>query len=204
MIPKPPKTAPPPVPVTLSKALLVEGATPMHFFEALLDELGFQDQVEIRSFGGVQDLRAALRALASSSEFARVVKSVGVVRDAESDAKGARQSAEDALGAAGLPEGMRSSVFILPDNERPGMLETLCLDSIRQDPVFSCVEQFFECIARQSVELPSPPRDAKNYAQAYLATRKEVQLFPGLAAYRGYWPWDSRVFHDLKEFLKAL
>ena len=84
------------------------------------------------------------------------------------------------------------------------MLETLCVDSIRQEPVFSCVERFFECVGKQGVDLPSAPKDAKNYAQAFLATRKEVQLFPGLAAYRGYWPWDSRVFHDLKEFLKAL
>ena len=204
MIPRLPKTPAPPLPVTLSKLLLVEGATPMHFFEALLRELGFQDQVEIHDFGGVQDLKEALRAVAATSEFRLRVKSLGVIRDAETDATAARQSVDDALAAAGLPEGVQTSVFILPDNEREGMIETLCVDSIRQDPVFSCVKQFFDCVARQGVELPSPPRDAKNYAQAYLATRKAVQLFPGLAAYRGYWPWDSPVFHDLKECLKAL
>lgn len=204
MIPRPPKTAPPPVPVSLSKVLLVEGNTPLHFFEALLSELALQDEVEICNFGGVRDLRAAARTLASSSEFRRLVKSVGVVRDAETNVKAARQSAEDALTAAGLPEGVETSVFILPDNKRPGMIETLCIESVRQDPVFSCVEQFFQCVETQGVDLPGAPQDAKSYAQAFLATRKEVQLYPGIAAYRGYWPWDSPVFEDLKNFLRAL
>ena len=204
MIPRPPKTPAPPLPVTLSKLLLVEGSTPQHFFEALLRELALQDQVEIHDFGGVQDLKEALRAVASTSEFRVRVKSLGVVRDAETDASAARQSVDHALAAAGLPEGVQTSVFILPDNQREGMIETLCVDSIREDPVFSCVEQFFECVTRQGVELPSPPKDAKNYAQAYLATQPQVQLFPGLAAYRGYWPWGSRVLDELKEFLSAL
>ncbi len=204
MIPRPPKTAPPPVPVSLSKVLLVEGPTPTHFFEALLKELGLKDKVEIRDFDGVEHLRAFVRALAATSEFRLLVKSVGVVRDAETNAKAARQSAEDALAAAGLPEGVQTSVFILPDNKRPGMIETLCIDSVRQDPVFPCVEQFFKCVETQGVDLPGAPQDAKNYTQAFLATREDVELYPGIAAYRGYWPWDSPVFDDLKKFLEAL
>jgi hypothetical protein len=204
MIARPPKMPAPPAAVSLSKLLLVEGSTPTHFFEALLSEMGLKDDVEIRDFGGVEQLRAFVRALASTSEFRRQVRSLGVVRDAERDASAARQSVEHALSAAGLPEGVQDSIFILPDNERAGMIETLCVDSIREDPVFSCVEQFFECVQKQGVELPSAPQDAKSYAQAYLATRTEVQLFSGLAAYRGYWPWDSAVFDDLKKFLKAL
>jgi hypothetical protein len=204
MIPEPPRRAPSPVPVGLSKVLLVEGSTPLHFFEALASELGLNDQVEIRSFGGVEQLRPFVRTLASTSEFRRLVRSLGVVRDAETDAKAARQSVEDALAAAGLREGVQTSVFILPDNERPGMIETLCVESVRQDPVFACVEDFFECVETQGAGLPGGPQDAKNYAQAFLATRKAVQLFPGLAAYRRYWPWESPVFDDLKGFLQAL
>jgi len=161
MIPRPPKTEPPPVPVSLSKVLLVEGSTPLHFFEALLSELGLHDLVEIRDFGGVRDLRPAVRALASSSEFRRLVKSLGVVRDAETDAKAARQSAEDALAAAGLPEGVETSVFIPPDNKQPGMIETLCVESVRRDPAFACVEEFFKCLGTQGVDLPDTPQDAK-------------------------------------------
>jgi len=204
MIPRPPKIEPPPVPVSLSKVLLVEGSTPVHFFEALLCQLGLNDSVEIRDFGGVRQMRAFVRAFASSSEFRRLVKSMGVVRDAETNAGGARQSVDDALKAAALPEAVQTSVFILPDNERPGMIETLCIESVRQTPVFSCVEQFFQCVETQGVDLPGAPHDAKNRAQAFLATRSEVQLYPGIAAYRGYWPWDSAVFANLKEFLEAL
>ncbi|HEY7428041.1 MAG TPA: hypothetical protein VH682_27655 [Gemmataceae bacterium] len=45
---------------------------------------------------------------------------------------------------------------------------------------------------------------AKNHAQAYLATRQEAQMFPGIAAYRGYWPWGSAAFQPLISFLQAL
>ncbi len=36
--PQPPRPAPPATAITRSKLLLVEGATPMHFFEALLQQ----------------------------------------------------------------------------------------------------------------------------------------------------------------------
>ncbi|MFH1924824.1 MAG: DUF3226 domain-containing protein [Planctomycetota bacterium] len=187
MIPRPPETAPPPpIPVSLSKVLLVEGKTPLHFFEALLSAMGVRSEVEILDFGGVDQFRAFVRTLASTSDFRRLVKSLGVVCDAESDAKARRQSADDALAAAGLPKGVRTSVFILPDNRSPGMIETLCIESVRQAPVFACVEQFFQCVEGQGVDLSEAPQSAKNYAQAFLASRKEVQLYPGIAAYRGY------------------
>ena len=193
-----------PVPISLSKVLLVEGQTPVHFFEALLQHLKLSNQVEIHDFGGAENLRAALRALVASSDFRTRVKSLGVVRDAESDAKTARQSVDDALIAADLAKDVRASVFILPDNDRPGMIETLCLDSVRDEPVFACVEEFFECAKNHGVKPRTPSRDPKSYAQAFLATRQDVQLFPGLAAYRGYWPWNSPVFNSLKDFLRSL
>jgi len=59
-------------------------------------------------------------------------------------------------------------------------------------------------IKNQGVDLPGGPQSAKNYVQAFLATRKDVQLFLGLAAYRGCWPWGSPAFDGVKDFLKAL
>jgi hypothetical protein len=52
MLAQPPRMAPPPVPIALSKLLLVEGDTPMHFFEALLQHLGLGSAVEVRNFRG--------------------------------------------------------------------------------------------------------------------------------------------------------
>jgi hypothetical protein len=212
MIPaQPPQTPPPPTLIQLPKLLLVEGNTPMHFFEALLRHLGLQPQIEIRNFGSINNLRPVLLALATTDEFKRLVTSVGVVRDAENDAAAALQSVQDVFAAAGLTLAamphIRTAIFILPDNSSPGKIETLCMQSVRADPdhapVYSCAEEFFACV-QQNGQLPAKFDEAKAYAQVFLATREDVQLFPGLAAYRGYWPWDSAVFDPLKQFLRAL
>jgi hypothetical protein len=213
MIPvRPPVAAPPPVPITLPKLLLVEGATPMHFFEAFLQHLGIASEIEIRNYGGINDLTTFLRFLTASGSFRRLVTSLGVVRDAEADAAAAFGSVTAAFAAVGLTSArmppIRTSVFILPDNRSPGMIETLGMEAVKAEPslagAYACVEEFFACLKRTLVDLPDPLPLAKNHAQAYLATRKEVQLYPGLAAYKGSWPWDNPTFDPLKQFLLAL
>ena len=214
MIPQPPKAPKQqPISVTLSKLLFVEGDTPMHFFEALLRNLRLEQEVEIRNFRGVGDFKTFLINLAHTAEFQRLVTSVGIVRDAEDKpAAHARQSVEYALTAAGLtPQRtppIQTSIFILPDNTNPGMIETLCMEAVKTEPALAdthrCVEDFFACLTRSNIALPAPPLLAKSHAQAYLATRQEAQMFPGLAAYRGYWPWTAAAFQPLIHFLQLL
>ena len=209
MIPaRPPKAPPAPTPIQLSKLLLVEGDTPMHFFEALLQHLGLQDQIEIRNFGGITDLRSFLPSLLVTPGFKERVKVLAAVRDAEENAYAARQSINDALTAAGLtPQAVpqvRTAIFILPDGQNPGKIETLCMRSVSADPAYSCVEKFFDCVRKEKGALPVNFDQAKAYAQVFLATRENVQLFPGVAAYRGYWSWDSAVFAPLNQFLQSL
>lgn len=196
--------APPPVPLSVSKLLVVEGQTPLHFVEALLLHLGLSPQVEVRSFGGVRDLRDSLAALAKTPGF-HLVQSLGILRDAEQDAKAASAAVRGAVAAAGLDQlGVNTSVFILPDNARPGMIETLLVDSLRSDPIYACIEEFFDCTAKVGAPLPTGEVSAKSLAQTYLATRPKVQMYPGTAAYRGYWQWDSPVFDGIKQFMQAL
>jgi hypothetical protein len=212
MIPsRPPPPAP--APISLPKLLLVEGSTPLHFFEALLQRLGLSAQVEIRDFHGVPDFKAYLADLAKSNAFKTLVTSVGVVRDAEDKpAASARRSVQDALVAAGLGStgapSVRTAIFILPDDTRAGMIETLCMEAARNERTLgdacACVDEFFACLRTHSIAMPTGIRFAKHEAQAYLATRSEVQLFAGLAAYRDYWPFDNAVFDPIKQFLRAL
>src|SRR5712692_7571409 len=117
----PARVPPPPGPVRLAKLLLVEGDTPMHFFEALLKDLGLHNDIEIGNFRGVGDFKTFLINLADTDEFKRVVTSVGVIRDAEEKpATAARSAIEYAFNAAGLTPArtppVRTSVFILPDD----------------------------------------------------------------------------------------
>jgi hypothetical protein len=213
MIPRPAPALPAPLPpVSLPRLLLVEGDTPLHFFEAFLTHLALNTGIEIRNFRSVTNLRAFLIDLAATAEFQTLVTSVGIVRDAEADAAAARQSVEGALTAAGLTATkvppITTSIFILPDNASPGMIETLCMQATEAEAAHrgacTCVAEFFTCLGRSGASLPAEPKLAKNRAQAYLATRMDVQLFPGQAAYRGHWPWDNPVFDRLRLFLQAL
>ncbi len=212
MIARHAKAAPAPAPIALSKLLLVEGATPMNFFEAMLQHLGLAQQIEVHDFHGVGDLAKYLAGLVPMTQFRRV-NSVGVIRDAEDKpAVDARRSVEAAFAAVGLTPTrkplVRTAAFILPDDTNPGMIETLCMEAVRQEPTLadalSCVDDFFHCLDRKKVVVPGPPIRAKHHAQAYLATRPEAQMFPGIAAYRGYWPWNSPAFDPLKQFLAGL
>lgn len=207
------QSPPPPGPITLTKLLLVEGNTPMHFFEALLRHLGLDSQIEIRNYGGIRDLATYLTTLIATPAFQQLAKSLGIIRDAEDKpAAIARQSVENALAAAGLTPlrnpPIRTSIFILPDNTNPGMIETLCMEAVKNEAAlaaaYRCVEDFFSCLSRSQIALPALPVLAKHHAQAYLASRPEAQMFPGLAAYRGYWPWGNALFQPLIGFLQSL
>jgi hypothetical protein len=207
--PRQPKISPPPL--TLAKLLIVEGDTPLHFFEALLRHLQLDHIIEIRSFGGIGDFGQYVIDLTKASDFQQV-SSVGVVRDAENDAAAARASVTHALASAGLTSGrvpiVRTSIFVLPDNQTPGMLETLCMRAVQGDTglagAWGCVQQFFACLAQSQVLLTTTPVLAKHHAQVYLATLQKPQMFPGIAAYHDAWPFANVVFDDLKKFLHSL
>jgi hypothetical protein len=82
------------------------------------------------------------------------------------------------------------------------MLETLCLQSVTDDPAVQCVDDFFRCLEREG--LKSPTNLAKARAHVFLASRPRPDLLVGQAAHAGYWRWDHAVFDQLKEFLRSL
>jgi len=198
------RAAQPPQSIKLSKLLLVEGETPAHLFEALATYLKLDDAIEIRSFGGNRQLRKFLAVLSSTQEFRTVVKSLGIARDAEDSPEGAKRAVEEAIIAAKLDDVVKVSTFILPDGTEPGMIETVCLRSVEEERHFGCIGSFVDCIGAQGVELPHGIVRSKHLAQIYLATMSDPQLFPGLAAYKGTWPFDHAAFEPLRAFLIGL
>ena len=167
--------------------------------------------VQVQNAGSVEQLRPLLKALVRIPGFDRVVVSVGVVRDADASAPSAAQSVRDALGAAGLAvpphaatqagSDPKTSLFVMPNNAEPGMLETLCLRWVANDPAFACIDDFFDCVRRTST-LPSNMDKAR--VQAFLSSRPELKRLLGEAAHAGYWNWDHAAFDDLKAFLRSL
>ena len=71
--------------------LLVEGKDQRNFFGALVEHLKIED-VQIQDFGGVDDLRRFLGVMVKQSGFHGTVRMLGIVRDAETSARGAFQS----------------------------------------------------------------------------------------------------------------
>lgn len=191
--------------------LLVEGNDPRNFFEALVRHME-RDDIQVRNFGGVNELRGFLSAFVAMPGFGETVRSLGIVRDAEADARGAFQSVQSRLRNAGLPvpdaidqraEGPPSvSALILPGDGRPGMLETLLCETFAGSAEDDCVTEFLDCAS----ELPgaSVTRPDKARAHAWLATQPEPHFSVGYAAQRGYWDLDHPTLGGVRDFLRSL
>lgn len=202
---------PQPKTLTHSKQLLVEGRDGVAFFAALLNQLG-QREIQIQNFGGITELRPFLKALRNEPGFEEIVTSLGVIRDAETNPQGAFQSVRDALRASGLPASEKPEVvesgspqtvvLILPNASTPGMLETLCLESVANEPAINCVDHYFDCLNQQTGF--SPNNVFKARLHAFLSAKPKPGLRVGDAASAGYFPWDHPAFDHIKQFLLNL
>lgn len=186
--------------------LLVEGNDQRNFFEAFTKHLSIQS-IQIQNFGGVGELHGFISGFAKIPNFAKV-RRMGIVRDAETSAKSAFQSVQSALRNAHLPappyaggrsEGSpRVSVFVLPDNSQPGMLETLLCRTFADAAEDRCIDKYFACVGAP-VHQPEKAR-----ARAWLATKPKPHLSVGAAAKNGYWDLNDAVFADLRNFMQKL
>jgi len=191
--------------------LLVEGNDQRNFFEAFIEHLSL-DNIQIQNFGGVNELRGFLLALANAPGFREIVQSVGIVRDAETSAQGAFQSVQSSLNNAGLsvpnrPEDRADSspavtVLILPGNNSPGMLETLLCQSFGSTQEEACINAFFICVKAIPTMSINNPDKARAYA--YLTTKPNPYHSVGMAAKQSYWDLDHLVFDRIRQFLRDL
>ena len=192
------------------KLLIGEGREEVVFFTAFLKHLHIND-MQIEEYGGTPQFRPYLKALKLRPNFTQLV-SLGIVRDADTDATRAFQSVRDALrnadlavpGTPGQIAGvdLRVGVWVMPDGQGPGMLENLCLAAVQNDPAMPCVDDYFMCLFHNSQNQPNNP--AKARVHAWLASREVPDLRLGEAAAKGYWPWASAAFEPLKTFLQTL
>lgn len=195
----------PPIKIEQETQLLVEGRDTDVFINALLQHLSLIG-VQVHNFGGVEQLSRFLKTFIASPGFHQIVKSLGIIRDAEKSTGSARQSVHDILRQVNLPlpdqKGTpQTSVYIFPDNKNSGMLETLCLTSVQNDPAIICIERYMECLEKQQLHISNPE---KAKVQAFLASRLKFVAHLGEAANKGYWQWENTAFAELKQFLKRL
>lgn len=193
--------------------LLVEGRDECNFFEAFIEHLSLEQvDIQIHDFGGVNGLRGFLRAIVTSSGFEKNVRSIGIVRDAETCAESAFQSVRSSLENAGLPlpaqpgyptdTSPKVTVLILPGDNRPGMLETLLCESFKDEPENRCIDDFLNCVT--AIPEVSVDRPYKARAHAFLATKPDPHVSVGVAAKNGYWDLDHPVLGDVRSFLTSI
>ena len=179
---------------------------------AILDRLEPSD-VQISSFGGINQLRVFLSALWNAPAARATIEAIGIVRDAETDAEAAFESARDAIRSVDLTapdrplqvadEQPKMGILILPPEKPDGMLEDVCLDAVHDDPAMRCVEEYLACVQDRVPDWQNRhPSKAK--VQAFLASRERPGLRLGEAAARGEWNWEHGTYDPVRQFIEDL
>jgi hypothetical protein len=134
-----------------------------------------------------------------------------IIRDADDNPIGAFQSVYDSLRHHELPLPLRHGaltdgaprvgVFIMPDGEADGMLESLCMQAVKDKPETSCLDAYINCVAEKGLN-PKPLEKAR--VHAWLASQPEPDKRVGEAAQAGYWPFGHPVFTNLWQFIREM
>jgi len=125
--------------VTKEKILIVEGKDEENFLKALfknISQLELQlKNIQIFPLGGMEKLSKTMIALVETSGWDSV-KSIGLIRDADENAKSALDSIVQVLKDNNLPipnspstfskGSPRTGIFIISDRKEKGELESLC------------------------------------------------------------------------------
>ena len=198
--------------------LIVEGNDDKCFFEALLSYLssssGLQSisqSFDIYNLNGKDRLNDVLKTIKQTPGF-NSVKALGIVRDSNSHPAQTFQSIQDALKSAGFSypkkememvgEEPKISIKLIPGINQTGMLEDLCLSSVRADPAINCVDSYFDCLKERKIIISKDKSKAKS--QAFLASRPRSPRDIGIAAKRSVWPFESPAFEEIRHFLTNL
>lgn len=193
------------------KFVFCEGGDDLAVIKGVAASIGLPD-IEVEPFQGKDKLRNFLREVQTRPEFSRnLVTAMGIVRDADADGGAAFQSVRDALLTNGFKapdgnggfaaNGIKTGILIVGPRDGKGMVEDLCLNSVSDQPEFPCVDDYFQCITQKSGRKDF---SSKAKIRVWMASHVDYDLRVGIAAEKGYWPWDNPVFDPLKEFLRQL
>ncbi len=196
--------------------LIVEGQDEKGFFATLLKYLDI-NTVQIINVAGRENLKNTLESLSIITNFDKVTH-IGFVFDAEkNEAKSTFQSFESNLKkifpAECIPKKsgdvvkaeIACGIFIMPDNKRSGMLEDLCLDSVRHTTLFPIANSYV-----QNARMLQSESDKEKYnihkalLQTYLAGLPNLCNSIRVAVAKGVFNFENNAFGEIKDFLTKL
>ena len=196
-----------------SRLLLVEGQDEINLLKALIRHfMKGETGLQVIAAGGKDKFPKNLTAIKTAAQADRKLHTIGVLRDADNNPKGAFQSVCEHLRRVGYTppksHGTFSSgspsigVFILPDGHTRGAVETLCRQSVKDTDTAQCVEQYLNCLTERNA-MQSNNQD-KSFAHAYLAAMHNPVARVGEGALGGIWDFDSLAFQSLVCFVRSI
>src|SRR6266540_821533 len=121
--------------------LVGEGKEEVLFFSAMLKHLQIFG-VQVEQYNGRTGLGAYLRTLKVRPGFSALA-TLGVTRDADGNPTGSLNSMQAAVEQAQFRTELIVRLFLLPGAGRKGALEDLFLETIADQPIETCIEDYF-------------------------------------------------------------
>jgi len=174
--------------------------------------------VEVEVLGGKDALERYLVGLPLRPGFDGL-RALGIVVDADDDASATLRSVTAHLASGQhlradqtndithryLVDGRlcRLGVFIAPDGQGPGALESLYLQAVGPGESIDCVRDFMRCMG-DLVQFTTAAQRAKAEFHAWLSVCDEPGILPGYALDRNIIDRNSPAFGPIRQFLQDL
>ena len=190
------------------KIILTEGKDDKYFIKKFL-EYEKIEEVQVISLGGESKIKLTFPLFFTRGDF-DIIKKLAIIRDADTNSDDKFKSTIYHIKNNGLtPPGSLNSfsnkkpnigVFIITKvGLKNGMLEDLCLETVKDSEAMKCVEKFFGCVNK----LPDKPKNpSKSKCQAYSATLPISYPNIGIAAKNSVWSFENKGLNELRTFLQ--
>lgn len=199
------------------KLLLAEGAD-VHRFLIYACKAYKKSDVQVIDFGGINDLRPFLKNLVDVMANFSKVKTLVIVRDAETNIDSAVAKITSVLQNVNLPvppepfrfssnNNIRTAFMLFPGPDlngkcRNGTLEDLCLRTVNDVPLLKCVDTFLQCAQETHEDLKHP---WKSRLYAYLAGKDDhAGKKIGQAAKDKVWKFNHAAMLPFKKIIQEM
>lgn len=196
--------------------LLCEGKEDVTVFNKIAEHASLGG-IDIRDFGGKDRFGAYLKMLSNSPEYVRGrISRILLTRDADEEPSAAIESlstaVEQHLGSnprsadkwLRLSSGTEIAIWVAPGGNRPGMIESLCLDAAKNatPDTFDCLETYTDCLQQKhGIELHEKERFAiwTLAAQGQALGRKSLPFSDALQ--RMEFDWGHETFNEIRRLI---
>jgi hypothetical protein len=193
------------------KLVLCEGPDEVSVLQQLCGARGIPG-LTVEPYNGRNKLPNVLRELPKRPEYVQQqIESLAILLDANGNPTGAWQRVRDGvqehLGVSLQGRGSlagdkpRIAGYIVAGADGKGMLEDLCLLALNNEPGFECLNHYFRCLSEKT---DRKEYHAKAKFRAWMSAQSDFDLRLGLAAEKGYVPWNSSSFDSLALFLASI